>query len=291
VSGIERRFAALRERGEGALVVFVVAGHPDESATDEVLLTIADAGADIIELGLPFSDPLADGPVIQAASQRALAGGVTPRRVLEIAGRFRRARDLPLVVMTCYNPIWQFGATDFARESAAVGVDGLIVTDLPPEESKDWVAAARANNLDTILLLAPTSSTDRIKKVVDLATGFVYCVSRMGVTGARAELPSDLRGLVGRIRAETAKPVVVGFGISRPEHVAEVCRLADGAVVGSAVVSLIDREQGSAGLGDAVARFVRELKAATRSAPLRVTPSDGRGATAGGQPAGPGEAG
>jgi tryptophan synthase alpha chain len=264
MSRIEGRFSALEQREEGALIVFLVAGHPTVSASAELLISVADAGADIIELGIPFSDPLADGPVIQAASQCALRNQVMPARVLEIAARFRSSRDVPLVLMTCYNPIWQFGVDRFARESAASGVDGVIVTDLPPEEADEWVAAARANALDTIFLLAPTSPIERVKKVVDLATGFVYCVSRMGVTGARTELPADLRDLVGRIRAQTSKPVAVGFGVSRPEHVAEVCRLADGAVVGSALVSLVDREQGSGGLVRAVAEFVRELKAATQ---------------------------
>ena len=264
MSRIEARFADLRGRGEGALIVFVVAGHPSPGESEEALTAIADAGADIIELGIPFSDPLADGPVIQAASQQALGAEVTPARVLEMARRFRRERGVPLVVMTCYNPVWQFGVERFAGEAAAAGVDGVIVTDLPPEESGEWVGAARRGGLDTVFLLAPTSSADRIKKVVDLASGFVYRVSRMGVTGARAELPADLQDLVGRIRAATRKPVAVGFGISRPEHVAEVCGLADGAVVGSAVVALMDGEQGSAGLGQAVAGFVRELKGATR---------------------------
>jgi tryptophan synthase alpha chain len=267
MSRLGARFAELREAGEGALIVFVVAGHPTVEASRELLLAIADAGADVIELGIPFSDPLADGPVIQSASQRALSNEVTPRRVLELAAGLRRARPVPVVLMTCYNPIWQFGPARFAEESATAGVDGVIVTDLPPEEATagEWLGAARANGVDTIFLLAPTSSADRIKKAVDLATGFVYCVSRMGVTGARTELPADLKGLVGRIRAQTEKPVAVGFGISRPEHVAQVCRIAEGAVVGSAVVSLIAREQSSSELGQAVTDLVRELKAATRA--------------------------
>jgi len=264
MSAIEKQFSTLQQRGEGALVVFVVAGHPVAQVSSDLLLAIADAGADVIELGIPFSDPLADGPVIQAASQRALQNDVTPSQVLDIAAGFRKVRDVPLVLMTCYNPIRQFGDEAFARRGAASGVNGVIVTDLPPEEADEWVAAARSNAIDTIFLLAPTTPADRVKKVVDLATGFVYCVSRMGVTGARTELPLDLKGLVGRIRSQTTKPIVVGFGVSRPEHVAEVCSLADGAVVGSAVVSLVDREQGSAGLLQEVARFVSELKSATR---------------------------
>jgi tryptophan synthase alpha chain len=258
-------FERLRRDGEGALIVFTVAGHPDPETGAEVLEAIADGGADIIELGVPFSDPLADGPAIQAASQRALAEGMTPAKVLEMAAAFRRERESPLVLMTCYNPICQYGVERFARGSAAAGVDGVIVTDLPPEESEEWVGVARAHGLDTVFLLAPNSPIARVKKVVDIATGFVYCVSRMGVTGARAELPSDLTHLVSRIRRETAKPVAVGFGISGPEHVAEVCRMAHGAVVGSALVSLIDRHQGAAGLTEAVSALVSELKAATRN--------------------------
>jgi tryptophan synthase alpha chain len=260
---IGRRFDELARQSEGALIVFTVAGHPDPQTSASLLLAMADAGADIIELGVPFSDPLADGPAIQAASQRALAEGMTPGDVLKMAGAFRASRELPLVVMTCYNPIWQYGQERFARECAKAGVDGVIVTDLPPEEAVEWVGVARGEGVDTVFLLAPNSTNARVKKVVDLASGFVYCVSRMGVTGARAELPADLTDLVGRIRRETAKPIAVGFGISRPEHVAEVCRVANGAVVGSALVSLIDREPKPAGLGESVSSFVSELKAAT----------------------------
>lgn len=257
-------FEKLSQAGDGALIVFLVAGHPTPEAGAELLFAVADAGADIIELGIPFSDPLADGPVIQAAAQRALSEQVTPAQVLEMTEAFRSQRDVPLVFMTCYNLVWQYGLEGFARRSAAAGVDGAIVTDLPPEEAGEWVRAARANDVDTVFLLAPTSPPARVKKVVDLATGFVYCVSRMGVTGAREDLPADLAHLVGRIRAESAKPVAVGFGISHPEHVAEVCGLADGAVVGSAVVSLVEREQAVAGMARRVANFVKELKEATR---------------------------
>ncbi|HUU53628.1 MAG TPA: tryptophan synthase subunit alpha [Armatimonadota bacterium] len=272
MSRIGACFEKLRGEEEGALIVFTVAGHPDPETSAEVLKAIADGGADIIELGIPFSDPLADGPAIQAASQRALAENVTPGGVLEMAAAFRKAREVPLVLMTCYNPICQFGLDRFVEESAAAGVDGVIVTDLPPEESAEWVEVARAHGLDTVFLLAPNSPVARVKKVVALASGFVYCVSRMGVTGARADLPSDLTHLASRIRRETAMPVAVGFGISRPEHVAEVCRVAHGAVVGSALVSLIDRHQGAAGLTEAVSAFVNELKAATRE--QRVTEFD-----------------
>jgi tryptophan synthase alpha chain len=265
MSAIESRFASLKERGEGALIIFTVGGHPSPEASIEVMRAVADGGADIIEVGIPFSDPLADGPVIQAASQEALAHEVTPSQVLDLVACLRSDCDIPVVIMTCYNPIWQFGVDQFAARAAAAGVNGVIVTDLPPEEAGDWVPAAREHGLDTIFLLAPNTAAARAKKVVDIASGFVYCVSRMGVTGARAELASDLADLVARIRGETAKPIAVGFGISQPAHVAAVCRVANGAVVGSAVVSLIDREKGSAGLLDSLRRFVGDLKEATKN--------------------------
>jgi len=263
MSRIAQRFDDLRARREGALIVFTVAGDPTPEISGQLLLEIADGGADVIELGIPFSDPLADGPAIQAASQRALAQNMTPSQVLAMSAQLRSRRDLPIVLMTCYNPICQFGLARFAEQGAKAGVDGVIVTDLPPEEADEWVQAARHRGIDTVFLLAPNSPMSRVKKAVDLATGFVYCVSRMGVTGARAELPGDLRSFVTRVRGETAKPIAVGFGISRPEHVAEVCQVADGAVVGSALVSLIARERSSAGLLSAARGFVGDLKAAT----------------------------
>jgi len=281
MSRIAATFEKLKRRNEGALIVFIVAGHPSPEESQQAVAAIADAGADIIELGIPFSDPLADGPAIQAASQRALEHGVTPADVLEMVRRFRGQRDTPVVLMTCYNPIHQYGVDRFAGDASGAGVDGAIVTDLPPEEAGGWVAAARGCGVDTIFLLAPTSSPERMKKVVDLATGFVYCVSRMGVTGAREEVPEDLKGLVARIRSVARAypcplPIAVGFGISRAEHVAQVCEIAEGAVVGSALVTMMHRERGAAGLGGrvcwrdpipavtAAAQFVEELKAATR---------------------------
>jgi len=265
MSRIEDRFRILRERNEGALIVFAVAGHPNPVVSASALRAIADSGADIIELGVPFSDPLADGPVIQAASQSALRQDVTPATVLEMSAALRSISEVPIVLMTCYNPICQFGLDRFAAEAVAAGVDGIIVTDLPPEESDEWVRTAGEHGIDTVFLIAPNSPSARVKKVVDIVGGFVYCVSRMGVTGARAELPANLKKLVARIRKETTKPVAVGFGISEPEHVCEVCRMADGAVVGSALVSLIEREKSSAGFAAKVTEFVGKLKAATRT--------------------------
>jgi len=263
MSRIGERFAELGRAGDGGLVVFTVAGHPTLEGCAASLDAIAGAGADVIEIGIPFSDPLADGPVIQAASQRALQNEMTPAGVLDLVAAFRHSHQTPVVLMTCYNPIYQYGVGRFAEDCATVGVDGAIVTDLPPEESPEWVVAARANMIDTVFLIAPTSSPARMKAVAHLATGFVYCISRLGVTGARSEIPADLRDLVDRIRAQTPKPIAVGFGLSRPEHVAQVCGMADGAVVGSALVSLLDQAEG-AGLPQTVGRFVEELKAATR---------------------------
>jgi len=263
MSRIEQRFAELGRAGDGGLVAYAVAGHPTVEGCAASLDAIAAAGADVIEIGIPFSDPLADGPVIQAASQRALQNEMTPTGVLELVAAFRRTHQTPVVLMTCYNPIYQYGVARFAEDCATVGVDGAIVTDLPPEEAQEWVEAARANAIDTVFLLAPTSSPARMKAVADLATGFVYCISRLGVTGARREIPADLSDLVSRIRAQTPKPIAVGFGLSRPEHVAQVCGIADGAVIGSALVALMEQAEGAA-LPQTVGRFVEELKAATR---------------------------
>lgn len=264
MSRIEERFQELRQKNEKALVCFVTAGDPDLRTTEAVVLELAAAGVDIVEIGIPFSDPLADGPSIQAASQRALDGGVTPKAVLEMLRRVRSKTDLPLVLMTYFNPVHKMGLGKFAGDAASAGTDGVIMTDLPPEEAADWKAAATTAGLDTIFLLAPTSTQDRIDRVAAMGSGFVYCVSRTGVTGARSELPADVRSLVERIRSSTAKPLVVGFGVSGPEQVKEICRWADGAVVGSALVDLIASRRGSDGLLAEVREFASALKEATR---------------------------
>ncbi|MBI2844248.1 MAG: tryptophan synthase subunit alpha [Armatimonadetes bacterium] len=263
MSRIGERFQELSRRGEKALVCFITAGDPDMDSSEAVVLALAEAGVDIVEIGVPFSDPLADGPSIQASSQRALDGGVTPPAVLDLVRRVREKSDLPLVLMTYFNPVQMMGVRRFADEAAAAGADGVIMTDLPPEEAGEWKAAADAAGLDTIFLLAPTSTDERIRRVAEMGSGFIYCVSRTGVTGARKELPADVKDLVNRIRNSTTKPIVVGFGVSGPEQVREISKWADGAVVGSALVDLIASADGSDSLAERVRAFASALKAAT----------------------------
>ena len=260
MGAVAARFEQLRADGAAALVPFLVAGDPGPDETVAVMRAIAEAGADVIELGVPFSDPIADGAVNQEAYQRALQAGMTLPRVLRIVAEFRAAHDTPVVLMTYYNPVLRYGPERLGADAAAAGVSGVIVTDLPPEEADDWCRAADTAGLDTIFLLAPTSEAKRIRLASARSTGFIYCVSRMGVTGARQSLPPGLSDLVNAIRAETDKPIAVGFGLSTPEHVRAVCEIADGAVVGSALVALIAKQRKAP---EAAAEFVRSLKAAT----------------------------
>ncbi|MCW3052334.1 MAG: tryptophan synthase, alpha chain [Chthonomonadales bacterium] len=265
MSRLEERFATLRARDEKALICFVTAGDPDAATTVKVVKALADAGVDAIEIGLPFSDPLADGPSIQASSQRALDGGMTTAKALDIVAEIRAAcPTLPLILMTYFNPIRYYGLERYAQDAKAKGADAHIVTDLTPEEAGDWKRISVANGLDTVFLLAPTSTPIRIEVVSALSTGFVYCVSRTGVTGARQDIPAELTDVVGRIKAHTSAPVCVGFGVSSPEHVRHICAFSDGAVVGSALVNLIHQHRGSDDLGSRVYDFASALKAATR---------------------------
>jgi tryptophan synthase alpha chain len=262
---ISQRFDALKARGEKALVAFVTAGDPLPEDTASVVVALAEGGADVVELGIPFSDPLADGPTIQASSQRALDAGMTPPKVLEIVRRVRERSDVPLVLMGSWNPTLQYGIERFARDAAAAGVDGTIMTDLTPEEAGEWKRASEAAGLDTIFLLAPTSTAARMALVGKMGKGFLYCVSRTGITGARHDVPEDLPPLIEAIRSwADGKPVCVGFGVSRPEHVAAISRFADGAVVGSALVDLLHRERESPNVLARARDFVASLKAATR---------------------------
>lgn len=246
---------------ECALICFLTAGDPSLSASKELVLQVAQSGADLVELGVPFSDPIADGPSIQASSQRALQAGTTLAGVLDLVRALRRTCQVPLVLMSYYNPILRYGLDRFASDAAAAGVDGLIPSDLPPEEADEWLRHASRVGLDTIFLLAPTSTDERIRRVAEKASGFIYCVSRTGVTGVRETLPEDLPLLIQHIRQHTPKPIAVGFGISKPEQVRQVAQWADGAVVGSALVNLIARTGGPA---PEIAALVRALKAATR---------------------------
>lgn len=263
MSRLTQRFAQLQPKKEKALVCFVTAGDPP-GRTVEIVETLAQAGADAIEIGLPFSDPLADGPSIQASSQRALDNGMTVVKALEIVRAIRkRAPDLPLILMTYYNPILRYGLARYAADAKAAGADAHIVTDLTPEESDEWKRLSTENELDTIFLLAPTSTQERIEVVGRLSSGFIYCVSRTGVTGAREDIPAELMDMVARIRMTARVPICVGFGVSRPEQVRRIASFADGVVVGSALVDLIHLYQDDPNLLALVADYVASLKAAT----------------------------
>jgi len=237
---IGARFAQRRAEGRPVFVAFLTAGDPSLDGTVEAALALDAAGADVLELGVPFSDPLADGPVIQRASERALARGVTLPRVLEAVRRIRERSELPLLLFSYFNPLLQHGLARLAREAKAAGVDGALVTDLPPEEAEEWIAAARAVDLDTVFLASPTSPPERLRKVAEASRGFVYAVSRTGVTGERQALSGDARPLVERLHALTDVPVVLGFGLSTPEQVREAAAVADGVVVGSALVRFLE---------------------------------------------------
>jgi tryptophan synthase alpha chain len=255
---IGERFAKRRAEGKPAFVAFLTAGDPSLDGTVEAALALDAAGADVLELGVPFSDPLADGPVIQRASERALGRGVTLAKVLEAVRRIRERSELPLLLFSYYNPLLQHGLERLAREAKAAGADGALVTDLPPEEAGEWIAAARAADLDTVFLASPTSPPERLRKVAEASRGFVYAISRTGVTGERQALSGEARPLVERLRALTDVPVALGFGLSTPEQVREAAGVADGVVVGSALVRFLEEQPG----GDLGAR-VRWLTSTT----------------------------
>jgi len=252
-------FADLRARNRRALIPYIMAGDPTPQATVRLAETLIAAGGDVIELGVPFSDPIADGPVNQRAGLRAMAHGMGLRPALDLVARLRERASVPLVFMTYYNLIFGYGLERFCRDATGAGLDGVIVADLPPEEGGDLITAARGEDLATIFLLAPTSTEERIRAVAAASTGFVYCVSRTGVTGVRDELPEGVGELVLRIREQTPTPICVGFGISRPEQVREVAAVADGVIVGSALVKMI--EEGPDAV-DRVGAFVRTLRSA-----------------------------
>jgi len=265
---LQRCFDRLRERNELALVLYLTAGDPSEELTIEAALCSAASGADVLELGIPFSDPIADGPTIQAAIDRALKRGVRVATVLEMVRTIRQKSEVPLVLMTYFNPVLRYGLERFALNAAQAGADGVLLTDVPPEEAGEWIKVAMQAGLATIFLLAPTSTEERSRLVAEIGTGFIYCISRTGVTGEREQLPEDLPELICRIRSHTDKPIVVGFGISKPDHVAAVAQMegANGVVVGSAFVRLLHEEFGENRHGDfeRVASFVRALKEAGR---------------------------
>lgn len=263
-SRISRCFAALRESGEMGIVAYITAADPSMDATLEFVLALEEAGADVIELGVPFSDPLADGPTIQRASERALKAGATLPGILELVRRIRKSSEIPLVLFTYYNPILQMGLEKFAAAASAAGADGVLATDLSPEESVEYRRILEAHHLDTIFLCAPTSTDERLESIAACSTGFLYLVSRTGVTGAKDTLPDDLPALLRRVRSFTKLPIAVGFGISLPGHVSMLGGLADAAVVGSSLVAEIERSKSPAEASTALRERVGVLKQAAR---------------------------
>ena len=269
---IENRFAALAAEGRGGLVTFITAGDPDHQTSAAILAGLAGAGADIIELGMPFSDPMADGPAIEAASVRALAAGASMKRTLELVADFRKSDDAtPIVLMGYFNPVYAYGIESFLDDAARAGVDGLIIVDLPPEEDAELSRPAATRDIHFIRLVAPTSGVERLKLLLQDCGGFVYYIAIAGITGADGAAIDDTDAAVTRLRAETKLPIAVGFGIKTPGDAAEVVRSADAAVVGSAIVQLIaenldDAGQPQPGLVDKVLDFVGQLAESVREA-------------------------
>lgn len=263
-SRITRRFDALRGSGEMGIVAYITAGDPTLGATRRFVPALTKAGADVIELGVPFSDPVADGPTIQRASERALKSGTTLEKILGLVRDLRRSTEVPIVLFSYYNPVLQMGLGRFAAEAASAGADGVLITDLTPEEAADYRAAVSARGLDTIFLAAPTSTDERLAKIAACSSGFLYLISRTGVTGAKDSLAEDLPALLRRTRAVTKLPIAVGFGISLPGHVSILGGLADAAVVGSALVSEIEQAESVDAACAALAARTAALKHAAR---------------------------
>ncbi len=259
MSSISETFARLRKEGKRALIPFITAGDPDLATTRDLLIELGQAGASVIELGVPFSDPVADGPVIQRASMRALKNDFGIAEILQVAKEARQKIDVPVVLFSYLNPLLQFGLDRLAEEVSLAGVDGVLVTDLALEDASDFKASLSKNSLDLILLVAPTTNDQRLALIAENASGFIYAVSRTGVTGTRTEISAEARKLVARVRAITDLPVAVGFGISTREQVAEVWAYADGAVVGSAIVAEVERLSGTPDLPARVGRFMHDL--------------------------------
>jgi tryptophan synthase alpha chain len=268
---ISKRFTVLRESGELGIVAYITAGDPSLDATHKFVLALADAAADVIELGIPFSDPLADGPTIQRASERALKAHTTLAQVIDLVREIRKSSEVPIVLFGYYNPVLQMGLEKFASAAESAGADGVLITDLTPEESDDYRQILAAHHLDTIFLGAPTSTEERLAKIAAVSSGFLYLISRTGVTGAKDALPDDLPALLRRARKVTQLPIAVGFGISLPGHVSVLGGLADAAVVGSALVSEIENATAAnptaaniAAAAAALASRIRSLKEAAR---------------------------
>jgi tryptophan synthase alpha chain len=262
---IARRFRELADAGELGLIAYITAGDPSLAASEKIVLAAAEAGADVIELGVPFSDPVADGPTIQRASERALGSGTTLAGVIDLVRKLRASTDVPLMLFSYFNPILQMGVEKFAEAASAAGADGVLATDLTPEDAGDYWKAMHARGLDTIFLAAPTSTDERLAIIGKFSSGFLYLISRTGVTGERDSIPEDLPGLARRVRRATKLPLAIGFGISSPEHVSVLGGIADAAVVGSALMAEIEKASSVNDATIAVADRVRALKQAARA--------------------------
>ena len=262
MSNIAATLNALKERDEKALITFITAGDPDLATSEQIVHTLVEAGVDLIELGFPFSDPMADGPTIQFASERALASGTTLRGVLDMVARVRQHSNVPIVLMGYYNPIFCYGSKQFAYDAAAAGVDGLLLVDLPPEEAEELHPFLKDAGIDLITLLAPTTGEDRSARLAADGEGFLYYVSMTGVTGSQKVDAEAISVAVTALKEQSSVPVAVGFGVSTPEDAKAVAKIADAVVVGSALVKLIDEFSSSPSLLGEVGDFVRQLKAA-----------------------------
>jgi len=259
MSRIAETFARLKRENRRGFIPFITAGDPDLQTTRELIVELARVGATLIELGIPFSDPMADGPVIQRASERALRQDFGIDDVLQVVSEARKETDVPIILFSYFNPLMQFGIEKLARQAQGAGVDGVLVTDLVPEEAVEFASILRARDLDMIFLVAPTSTDERLKMIAEQSGGFIYAVSRAGITGAREQMSAEAEKLVGRVRRYSDLPVAVGFGISKPEHVRDVWRYADAAVVGSALVKVVEESSSGSVAVSNVGQFVRQL--------------------------------
>ncbi len=262
MSRITRVFKELKKEGRAALIPYMMAGYPDEKTCADIIDGLKNAGADLVEVGIPWSDPLADGATIQKASEQALATGMNTDKAFKMIEEIRKKTDIPVVIMTYYNILQSYGLNRFASRAASAGCDGVITPDLSVEEASGWKHTARKNGIDTIFLAAPTSSDDRLKKIAAASTGFVYCVSLTGVTGAREILPSDLTGFLKRVRKTTDKPLAVGFGISTGGQAATLAKMADGVIIGSAFLNKIAEARTANKQIKAALEYIEGIKAA-----------------------------
>ena len=262
---IDKKFQELRDQGATAFMPYLCAGDPNPELTSKLLLTLEEAGADLIELGVPFSDPIADGPTVQRASERALTHHISLQEILEMVATVRTQTDIPIALMSYYNPIFRMGEDAFCQVAQDAGVDGVIVPDLPPEQAQSLLEIAPRYNLATIFLVAPTSPPERMQLIASVSTGFIYCVSVTGVTGARAMLSDEIAPMIAELRKHTDKPISVGFGVSTPDQATQIAQIADGVIVGSAIINVVEEHiNDEARLFTAVKQFASDLAAGVK---------------------------